>query len=449
MAGFITLGSEYNGQESLDIIIRPHEEALRADGIQIIATNKGGSIKLGFFGKLRKQLMPWSSGWDGGSGSTIVEKKFELEEFKAEAAYSKQTYKDTVYETVTNVMGVAQNDITGTSVHDAELLIHGRAVLADIDRIWWFGDKTKRHDAAGTYADGTTTFAIGDADQQYNQINGVWKHLFDDAVAFASAGQDDVRRITIANGAVVMVDTISCTGTSGTAAVTIKGKSYTATFATSLTVTAAAFVTSFAAELLQRRITVTSAVADIILTSTIAGVSLGTTSALVNATGDLAGTTANTTANTVAADLTTDEAKDTFISMYRNSTKELKALKNTGQLRYYVSESMHENYEDTLISGTTENARTKLIDGIDRYMINGIPIIPMGWDSIITDDFEGGYPHRAILTGGDNLVKVLASDGDFAETRLWFNPDENENRQRTQFQFGGGYKAPEYVTVAY
>lgn len=448
MSGFITNGSEYNGKEALDILIRPHADRLKADGISVITTEGAGSVKLGFWGKLQKILMPYASGFQGGSGSTIKQKKFEIEEFKAENNYSKQDYKDTIYEVLTNQMGIKQNDITGTQVHDAEVMIFSRGVLADINRIWWLGKKTKRHDAAGTYADGSTTFAIGDVDKHYNVIDGVWTKLIADAVVYTSATHDDVRRITVSNGAVAMVDTVTLTGTSGTATLTIKGKDYvTPTYATSLTVTAAAFVTLYEDELAERNITCTSSTADVILTSSIAGVPLGTT-AIANTSGNLDGSVANTTANTLPADLTTDEALSTMKSMYRNSTQELKSVEKAS-LRYYVTESMYENYEDTLQSGTTEQARTTVVDGVNRYSYNGIAIIPIAIDQWISADFEGAYPHRAILTLPDNLAKILATGNDFAETRMWFNPDENENRQRTQFEFGGGYRFPELITVAY
>ena len=446
--GFITNGSEYNGKEAIDIIIRPLKEHGLPEGIRVVDTERAGSKKMTFFGKLTKILMPYSSGWQGGSGATKKQKKFELEEFKAEVAYSKQDYADTILEQVTNIGGIAQNDITGTDVHNAELEVFNRAVSHDIWRNFWFADKTKRHNAAGTYPDGSTAYAIGDADQFYNQIDGVWKALFDQDAAHASATDDQVRRITIANGAVAMVDTVTLTGTSGTANISVKGKNYLATFDTNLTTTAANFVTSHSSELSQRNVTVTSSGADVILTSSIAGVSLGTT-AIVNVTTNLAGSVANTTGNTVAADLTTDEALSTFKSMYRNSTEELRALKNAGLLRYYVTESMHFNYEDTLTSGGTEQARTQLVDGVERYTWNGIPVIPVAWDQTISSDFEGAYPHRAILSTPQNLSLVLSTGNNLAEIKMWMNPDANENRQRTQFEMGANFVLPELITIAY
>lgn len=447
MSDFITNGSEYNGKESVDILVRPLKEQMLPMGIRVVDTERSGSVKLTFFGKLKKLLMPYSDGWQGGSGATKKQKKFSLAEFKAEAAYSKQDYADTILEQVVNVGGVAQNEITGTDVHNAEIEVFNNAINHDIWRNFWLGDTTKRHTSAGTYPDGSTAYAIGDPDKYYNQINGLWTSLINSAAAYASATEDQVRRITMDNGAVAEVDTVTLTGTGGTANINIKGKNYLATFASNLTTTAANFVTAYEDELLQRNIVVTSSGADVILTSSIAGVALGTTT-ITNVTTNLAGSVANTTPNTAAAALATDEALSTFKSMYRNSTQELRGIEKS-QLRYYVTESMYFNYEDTLTSGGTEQARTQLVDGVERYIYNGIPVIPVQIDQEIENDFEGAYPHRAILSTPQNLALVLSTGNNLAETRFWFNPDANQNRQRTQFEMGADFVLPELVTVAY
>ena len=70
-------------------------------------------------------------------------------------------------------------------------------------------------------------------------------------------------------------------------------------------------------------------------------------------------------------------------------------------------------------------------------------------DEHLANDFISPYPHRAILTLPQNLVLVLNGASDIGETRFWFNPDENKNRQRTQFEFGADFVLPEYMVVAY
>lgn len=75
------------------------------------------------------------------------------------------------------------------------------------------------------------------------------------------------------------------TGTSGTANVTINGTAYLATFSSTLTVTAANFVTTHKAALLALGIKVRSTGAKLIFTGNIGG-----SFSIANASGDLAGT---------------------------------------------------------------------------------------------------------------------------------------------------------------
>ena len=245
------------------------------------------------------------------------------------------------------------------------------------------------------------------------------------------------------------VATHTLTGTSGTANVGINGANYLATFTTDLTTSAANFVTSHAATLLTIGITATSSGADIILTATLAGQPFSSLVAAVNVSGNLAGTLAQTTANTLPAALTTDEAKDTFKSVYTGSNKLLKDLVAKKLARLYVTDTIIENYQASLEATGTEASHKALVDGIDRYTWRGIPIIPMDIDHHLTNDFIEPYPHRVILTVPDNLVLVLNGLADDSEVKFWFNPDENKNRQRAQFEFGADFVLPEFMTVAY
>ncbi len=443
-SGFITAGSEYNGKEMEDIIIRPFflGQLPQEMGIRVISTVKS-TIKLTFFNSKSKILKAYADGWQGGSNTTIKQKKLTLAEFKAEQEYSKQTYKGLIQENITDKGGIAQNDITGTTVHNAEIAVFMAGVKEDARRIFWLGDTAKKTlHASGYYT--------ASADLDYNVINGIWKAIFGSAAAYATATNDQIRLVSITNSGIKQVDTVSMTGSSGTANITVNGVAYLATYASSTTVTATNFVTTNAAALLLRNVVVTSSAADIIFTAVLAGQPQLVTAA-VNATGDLAGTVAHTTANTPAQDLTTDEAKSTLKSMYNNSSKVLKTLiqEAGANVRYYVTDTIRENYLDTLEGQVLESARTAMIDGVPRLTYRGIPLMPMNIDQHLLADFNEPYPHRAILTPADNLVMVVNGTGDFAETKFWFNPDLNVNRQRTQFEFGADFVLPELMTVAY
>ena len=104
--------------------------------------------------------------------------------------------------------------------------------------------------------------------------------------------------------AVAQVDTVTLTGTSGTAVMSgVGGLSEPITFAlawtTDLTQTAADFVTTSAADYAVVGITVTSSAATIIFTAAVAWTAHAAP-VVTNATGDLAGTNAATTANVAA-----------------------------------------------------------------------------------------------------------------------------------------------------
>lgn len=101
--------------------------------------------------------------------------------------------------------------------------------------------------------------------------------------------------------AVAQVETVTLTGTSGTADITIAGGlTKTATWNTSLTQTATDFVASHAAAYKLARIIVTSSGTGIIFTAAIVGTPI-LVPVITNATGDLAGTVAHTVANVASA----------------------------------------------------------------------------------------------------------------------------------------------------
>ena len=96
---------------------------------------------------------------------------------------------------------------------------------------------------------------------------------------------------------VAQVETVTLTGTGGTATITgVGGLSKVVTWDTNLTDTAAAFVTSFAAAYKLEAVIVTSSGADIIFTAAIIGTPI-VAPVITPATGDLDGTVAHTTAN--------------------------------------------------------------------------------------------------------------------------------------------------------
>ena len=97
------------------------------------------------------------------------------------------------------------------------------------------------------------------------------------------------------------VDTVTLTGTGGTANVLCNAVTKLATFASTLTVTASNFVTAWAADYLAAGVVLTSNGVNLVFTAVVAGTNFTGSTTITNASDDLAGTVAATTANVLAA----------------------------------------------------------------------------------------------------------------------------------------------------
>ena len=433
---FITAGSEYHGKENFEMIIRPRFMGTKPAemGIRIIDTQGASSIKLNFFGKIAKILMPYVTGFQGGTLSPQKQKKLTVSEFKAENEYSKQDYKNMIYEQITNKGGVAQNDITGTDVFKAELEVFFSAVEADVFSVFWLGDTTKTHIQAGTYPDGTA-YAAGDADKYYNVMDGILKQIMDDV--YQSYVSHQVR-ITGWNKTTYPVLYLAESGGTvyayGSAAHRTGASSGNRLF--SFTATNSTY--PYEATISELN---SSGIAGYIVLE----------KACTSGTFELYANDSDYVKKIdLPASLTTDTAETYMLKMLRNSTPELKALKKAGLLRFYVTDTILFNYEDTIRSGSLDITKQMMIDGIPRIAIDGVPLIPMNVDALIEADFASTFPRNIIiLTTPDNLALAINGSSSFSETRFWFNPDENSNRQRTQFEMGADYVLPELITIAY
>ena len=184
----------WNGKEVEEILFRPRYIGMKPEerGFRVVFTVQS-SIRLHFFGKLGKILMPYVSGFQGGTSNAHKVREFTVAEFKAEMAYDKHDYDGMMLEQFF-IDGIAQNDIDGTVVMQAEQKIFMDALDSDTIRVFWLGDTTKTHLAAGTYPSGTA-YNLGDPDKYYNQINGLLKNIMD--VAAASPTSDQVKKITM------------------------------------------------------------------------------------------------------------------------------------------------------------------------------------------------------------------------------------------------------------
>ena len=434
-AGFIVNGSEYKGKENMDIILRPRffGTAPTAMGIRVIDSQGASSIKINFFGKILKVLMPYVTGFQGGSNSPKLQKKLTLSEFKAEAAYDKHDYANMIFEQIVDRGGIKQNDIDGTTVMDAEKKIFLDAVQGDVFANFWLADTAKVMTHAGAYPDGTA-YAAGDADKYYNKINGILKCIITDSYQSFVSHQG-----LIAGWNKTTYPTLFLADEAGT------------TYAYDTLAHQAA------ATVLSRLFHFTTTNATYPAVKTLTADNASGFSGSIQLEKDGTGGTYSLQANEWdyvkhidMPSLTTDSAETMMARLFRIATPELRSLKKDGLLRYYCSDNILYNYEDTLKVGNIESARANVVDGVGRYAFNGIPMVPMSVDQLIEADFPSTFPKNwIILTTPENMCLVINGSSTFAETRFWFNPDFNMNRQRTQFELGVSYILPELIAAAY
>ena len=131
---------------------------------------------------------------------------------------------------------------------------------------------------------------------------------------------------------------------------------------------------------------------------------------------------------------------------WANASQELKALRSEGQLAYFVSSNVYNNYIEELDEKGGDNAYLDTINGRPTLYYHGIPVIEVplpGYQLEMCSTF-------CLLTDRRNLVLALnTSDMPENEVRMWYNPDEMENRQRAVFLAGADVIDQNLVSIFY
>ena len=439
MANLITTSLTYSKESAREYIIQPLFVDNDIRELVDVHLDVKSSKKLNLISSLSEITKAYAQGtsFTSSTGVTITQRTLTVVDLKAEVKQNGKAFADFVGQELLK-KGYAENDITGTEFERLLAELFMRALRNDLNKVAFFGDTD-----AETQSSGIKT---GTADTVYNTYDGFWTIIID---AFTSGDIPSTQRVTMSNGAVAQVDTITVTGTSGTANVTVAGVNYLATFDTDLTTTAANFVTAHEDALLARDIVVTSLTADIILTSNIAGMPFGT-SAIANVSGDLAGSRAATTANTSAVALSSGEAIATFEKMVEASPAEMFA--DEGELVFAVSRSFSENYKASLrsLTGGAIEAYNVMYNGKPTLSFDNIPIVVRpDWDVIIANKKQGAYPHRALLYKKSNLILGADGEGDDMMVEAFYDKTTQENFYRVEYRAGVQYAYPNYIVAAY
>ncbi len=118
--------------------------------------------------------------------------------------------------------------------------------------------------------------------------------------------------------------------------------------------------------------------------------------------------------------------------MWNKADERLKSLKGDGNLVFFVTSNIYEAYERYLDKMGSDVAYTDMVTGRRELSYHGIKIVDMRISHLLADN-----AYICMLTDKRNLaLAVNTSDYPGSEVRMWYNPDEMENRQRATFMAG-------------
>ena len=441
MATAINTSVTWEGIESMEYFIQPMfigKSPLETQGVRVVPNITSGQ-NMNYFSAVNKILKKYLKGFNAVAGSTYTQRTLTTHRMKAEMADDALDFYQTVFEQ--GLRTDDWNNLEGTDLQKIVLKLYRDAVNTDIYRQFWLSDTTKEVVTGG--------FNTGEADVDYNTYDGMWKLLYDNS---STSDTSKIYRYDVVNGAVAQVQTVTLsTDASGTANINIDGVDYLATRTTDATGTMNAFRASHAAALHVRGY-VLSGTATLIVTAAKVGQPFGVITS-TSVSGTAAFSIAATTANTPPAALASGESETIFLNLYQNCNKVLKQVaKNMKVL--LVSDTVYENYETYLESLGTERSQVLLENGQPVLHYRGIPVISLGWDVSLDADFAHADatlpwgPHRVIYTQFDNLVLGIDSKAQFNETKMWYNPDEEENRFRQKLVMGTQYVHESLTAIA-
>lgn len=139
----------------------------------------------------------------------------------------------------------------------------------------------------------------------------------------------------------------------------------------------------------------------------------------------------------------------TLDSVWKAAPAVLKQMKSGGDLAYFVTSDVIEAYEAYLDSKGNSDAYREMQDGRRVIKYHGIELIEAEVDSFLAGltDMPDSF---IILSPKQNLVfAVNTNDLPDADVRMWYNPDELENRQRACFLAGAEILDENLVVFGY
>lgn len=143
----------------------------------------------------------------------------------------------------------------------------------------------------------------------------------------------------------------------------------------------------------------------------------------------------NEKVNNLATLLEEKSVVEIFDQIIDNAGPRMRGLFAEGQTVFFVSPTIYKLYEKWLDENHSTAAYTDIQTGRQSLMYHGFPLVEVNLEpAISSSSFSDDF---IIFTDRRNIVlAVNTADTPGSEVRMWYNPDEMENRQRAVFSIG-------------
>ena len=137
-----------------------------------------------------------------------------------------------------------------------------------------------------------------------------------------------------------------------------------------------------------------------------------------------------------------------FDKLWAGADPRIPGLKADDRLAYFVSSDIYRLYEKYLDAKGADAAYADAMNGRRTLAYHGIPVVDVRLGSYLgATSFRQSF---VMLTDRRNLVlAVNTADMPGNEVRMWYNPDEMENRQRAVFMAGTQILDEALISFAY
>lgn len=137
-----------------------------------------------------------------------------------------------------------------------------------------------------------------------------------------------------------------------------------------------------------------------------------------------------------------------FDAIWKSAEPRLQDLKAEGQLAFFVTSDLYFLYEKYLDAKGADAAYAESVNGRRSLAYHGIPVVDVRLGGYLAD--TSLHKSFCLLSDRRNLV-LAVNTADFPgnEVRMWYNPDEMENRQRAVFMAGCDILDEKLIGYAY